>query len=863
MKELKKYLLAGYYLFFSTVNINAQQDVSRRAGYVPRIRTIDIKHIDISLHFDWLNKQAIGTAAITFSPLNSCDNISLDAGWLDIHSITLADKSPLRFNYQGGDKNDNLEIVLDRKYYAGEVVRIIIDYHSKYSNESDPNNLGGSYGKGLRFFRPTYTDPRKRMQIWSAGMPESNRYWFPGYDAPDDFRTTAFTATVDKRMTVISNGVLTNVTANADGTRSFHWEMNKPYANHQTSFVVGEYADLKQEFNGIDIHNYSYPDETAAVKASTERLTSMIRFFSDKTGCPFPYSRYNQVFVQEFPWGGGHNMNTSTLSDNMIDDYETHRDFIYLWDWVEGNDLAAQWFGNLLTPESWEHSWLNKSFAAYFSTLYNEHMNGFDEFQLYSRAAVDLPAIISDWDAGLRRPLVTSLYDDPNTMLNDNIAMSRGPQVLHMLRKYLGEEKWWKAINIYLETNAGKTVTTRDFQDAVNRAAGENTDWFFDQWVYKTGLPVFDVSKTYDTARRILVLTVKQVKSSDTGSLYPQTVYFRGKINIAIDNVVREIWIEAKPENIFQLPVSSPPKLLNFDYQSTWIKKITFTKSLEELLYQLMQDKDILGRTDALEQLFAIAKNDATAGTDRQKIITAFQSLLSTRLYWRFRQNVLMKLRSVLPLPYDRKMITLLQNLIQNESGWFRGSAIAVLGNTKDARFASLYNSYLNDRSDRVVFPAAMALAKTKSAGAFDTLKQLISRPSWKNQSLLSALTAMKMLGDERALPLALDALRDSPPKPRWTLANNSWDYRVVAAETLAAFGKGHEGFPVVLDRFRKSMEENDNNDIFNNVMLTAILGDPAGQQVFDLVRFRFMDDLNAMNAIRQYEEQFKQALKK
>ena len=55
----------------------------------------------------------------------------------------------------------------------------------------------------------------------------------------------------------------------------------------------------------------------------------------------------------------------STISENMVDDYGTHADFFYLWDGVEANDLAAQWFGSLLTPRSWEHAWLNNPAAVH------------------------------------------------------------------------------------------------------------------------------------------------------------------------------------------------------------------------------------------------------------------------------------------------------------------------------------------------------------------------------------------------------------------------------------------------------------------------------------------------------------------
>ncbi|NJM53246.1 MAG: M1 family metallopeptidase [Blastocatellia bacterium] len=119
-------------------------------------------------------KQAFGTATITFSPLNSLDKFTLDAGFMAINSIKLSEKS-LKFDYAGGDKNDNLKITLDRIYQSNEEVTVKIDYRTNWVNEVDPNSLGGNNGKGLRFNAPTSNDPIKVREIWSFGEPESNR----------------------------------------------------------------------------------------------------------------------------------------------------------------------------------------------------------------------------------------------------------------------------------------------------------------------------------------------------------------------------------------------------------------------------------------------------------------------------------------------------------------------------------------------------------------------------------------------------------------------------------------------------------------------------------------------------------------
>jgi len=861
---MKKSLVLTIVMLLTMVNglqqANAQQsvDAKRPPVQASRIRTIDVKHIALDLRFDWKKKQALGTASITVSPLASSDKIALDAGMLTINSVTLSNGAALKFQYNGSDKNDNLLIQLGRTYKPSEDVTVMINYHTNYVNETDPNNLGGSYGKGLRFFGPTFTDPRKRKQIWSAGIPESNRYWFPCYDSPDDFRTTEFTATVDRNLTVVSNGVLVSTKQNADGTQTFQWKMNQPYANHQTSFVVGEYVDLQQKFNGVEIHNYSYPDEIEAVEASTVRLTDMMDFFSTKIGTKYPYPNYNQVFVQEFPWGGGHNMNSSTLSDNMIDDEGTHTDFLYLWDGVEGNDLAAQWFGNLVTPQSWEHAWLNKSFATYFSGLYSEHKNGLDEFQLWVRS-FNQSTYLGDWYGGNRHPIVTNQLD-PLTMTSDNYSVIHGAEVLHMLRKQLGEEQWWKSIAHYVKSYSYKFVTTEDFLTSIKTATGQDMQWFFDQWIYGIGHPVFEVRKKYDPARKKLLLNLKQTQTKDSTNLYPQVEYFKGWMDISLDERTDRVWVEPKQENVFSLASPIEPKLVNVDVGGAWVKEMKFEKSLNELLYQFKNDKDIIGRNSAMTQLVTIAKTESTSVDDKQKIIDAFHLVVSGDSYWRFRNNTLGQLRGILKQPYDAKTLTLVKSIIEKESSWLKASALFFLGTTNDPTYAPIFTNALSDKSDRVISAAALALAKTKAPGVFEILLKLKDKPSWKNQSLMTAMNAMKTLGDPRTVDIALAALKDNPPKPRWTLANNSWDYRVVAAETLVTFGKGSEGFLIVHERFKKSMEENDVNDIFNNVMLIAILGDPRGLEIFDSLKSKFKDDANAMVAVEQYEKQLKEA---
>lgn len=862
---MKKILFSLHIILFSVSYNFAQQEDSvkkmpiAKTGRVPKI---DIKHIIIDLKFNWDKKQAIGSTSIALSPLFETKNIYLDAGMLSISSVHLSNGTLLQYTYDGSDKNDALNIMLDRLYLPNEEVKLIIEYHTNWINEIDPNYLSGTNGKGLRFSNPTFNDPTKPQEIWSIGEPESNRYWFPSYDAPNDLRTTELLATVDKKLQVISNGDLIDCTKNDDNTKTFHWKSEIPYANHLTSIVVGNFFDVQENYENFIIHNYGTEKEKDWVAASVVRLSDMMAYFSKYTGTKYPFPRYSQAFVQDI---GSYtsNQTLATITENMIDDQSTHADYFYLWDLTESEALAQQWFGNYITADDWGDVWLNKSMAHYFCQLYNKQKNGKAEYLLYQHS-FDQGVYLADWNSGYKHPIVTQHYDDATSFTTDNYASVRGALVLNMLHKQLGDEKWRKAIKLYAQTHAGKLVNTSKFLKTFEEASGEQLDWFFEQWIYGMGHPIFVVTKKYDAVHKELSIIVKQTQTKDANNEYPQTVYFKGNIEIEIDEKIEKVWLDAKAENQFTFKLANPPKLINFDYESTWIKEIQFEKTTDELMYQFKNSKDILAKQTALNELTSIALNESTSKEIIEKIKKEFRFVISGNSYWRFRNNVMGQLRKIINTPknpIDLETETMLLSVIKKDSSWIKASAISFLGSSNQTKYIDIYIKHLNDKSDRVINAAAIALGKTKDKKAFDALKTLTSKPSMKSQSLVSALSGLIMLGDQRAYEIAYNALADLK-LPRWRLPDYSvWDYRIFAAQTIASLGRATDAYPMIEERLMTSLKENDINGIFNNILIINILAEPKAQKVYDLLKNHFKENTILKSAIEQYEIQFKETI--
>ncbi|WP_421797682.1 M1 family aminopeptidase [Haliscomenobacter sp.] len=848
----RKIVLSASFLLCSAITLLTQNTL-------PTTSPIDISHYKIELQFDWTKKQASADVIISLAFTQAARSIQLAAHDLLIQSVHTAAKKELTFTLD--TLAHRLNVSLDKNYQPGEKLELSIAYTTRHHNEPDPNAIGGSFGKGIRFFQPTQANPIKRKQLWSQSELQNTAYWLPCSPNWADLSTTEFIATLEPGLTFVANGTLLEKKANVDGSVTFHYQTKKAYPVYLAAFAAGNYADLVQTVRGIPLHTFCYPDEQEAASATTVRLPDMLQFLENKTGFAYPYPQYAQVMVQDYPFPSLIGQNScSIISDNMIDDYGTHQDYLYLWDGVEFNALASQWFGNLIMPKTVADLWLAKGFAQYFEGLYAIAENGIEEYLLWGYPW-EIGSVFGDWNNGNRHPIVPEKVEDPENFAADSYAKYRGALVLRMLRKELGDEVFFKAIQTFIREKAFALATTQDFQHAIKKASGKDLQWFFEQWIYQTGHPIFELSSTFDAKTKLYHLHVKQIQQKDSMATYPQVNFFQGKLEIEIDGKKEVIQLKPQRDNHFTFRLPGPPKMLNFDVEQTWIKELQWEKSGEEWLHLFLHSKDMSARNTALTELAQIAKDKNTPASERNRIIQAFQQVIQSQAYWRFRFNVIGQLRAIQTPPYDQTTTQLLIALVKKEKSWVKAAALSSLGMTNDPQYADLYVSCLADTSDRVVNAAAVALGKTKSPQAFEALVKLKDRPSWKNQSLMHCLAGLAQLGDARAEAIAVAALADNQ-SPRWFLGN-VWDYPFVAAQTLATLGKTEKAYPILLERFNQAMQENNRDDIFHQVLLIVTLGGPQGLEIFAPLKSRYQNDENTMGAIQAFEEQLKADLAK
>ena len=760
---------------------------------------------------------------------------------MTITAVKLVNGDPLKFEADAAKQK--LRIALGRAFQPADELTILIDYHTNASHDRIP----GLVGVALRFIKPSPDDPTRPKQIWSQGESEYNHFWFPVYDHPNDFFTSEITATVEKPLSVISNGKLLETKDNSDGTRTFHWKIDQPHASYLTSIVVGEYAAVTAEYQGIPITTYVYPGELKEGKVTAARLPEMVKFFSEKTGLKYPYAKYAQTTVRDFG-GGMENISATTQTDNMIHDARTELDSNT--DGLQSHELAHQWFGDYVTCRDWSDIWLNESFATYFQAMWDEHKLGAADF-LFSDVKANQDAYLSAWKLGNRRPIVTKNYANPDAVF-DTYAYPRGGAVLHMLRTTLGEDNWWRAINYYLRKYANQPVETEQFRIAIEESTGQAMDWFFDEWLYKMGHPIFRVTQNYDPAAKALKLSVEQLQTVDASSQFPQAALFQTPVDVEIGTAagtrLERIQILPKKEQSFTLPVDSKPLLVNFDYHGTLIKEVQFDKTTEELAYQLNRDEDLLGRVWALDQLAVRVNAATTSEADKQRITTEIANAVGGDKFWGVRLNAATALAEV----KDPAARTALVAATRDVSARVRAGAVTALSKSKDPSLASLYEKLLSDQSYAVIKAAALALGATHDARAYEAPAKLIETTSWRDNIRVSALSGMAEVQDKRSLDVAL----------RYADKGNPVPLRAAALRLLGKVGGANpKAFSLIAEAARKAFAAGDFNLMPAAGEALVSLGDPRGLETLEQIGHETSLSDRQKRQISEYQAQLRKVV--
>jgi aminopeptidase N len=683
-------------------------------------RPIDIKDIRLDLRVDLAKKIAEGTATIQIRGLRALKHLELDAAAFHVKKATLAmgndPSSEVRYTHDG----KKLTILLPSPWPAGQDATLRVDYRVE-----DPR-------QGLHFFGPTAAEPDAPRIVWSQGEPTSNRYWFPCIDAPDERQTTEIVVTVPEGFEAVSNGKLLSRKSSSDGKSvTFDWRQDQPHPAYLVTLVVGQFDVVREEWDKVPVLYYVPRGKKDQVATTFSRTRDMLAFFSKRFGIHYPWDKYAQVVAYRF--GGGMENTSATTMGDILQDQRSLLDRDS--DGIIAHELAHQWWGDLVTCRDWAHLWLNEGFASYAEALWAEHRDGGDAYAytMFQKASGALAG-------GKTRPVVDRRYPTPMSMF-DSRAYPKGAWILHMLRRRVGDDDFFKGVQQYGMGHRLQSAETTDFRRTLERVTGRNLERFFYDWTERPGHPVLEVTTEYVPASQQVRVAVKQTQSGEPFH-FPLTLLL--SCSGAAKPVVVEQEVTDK-DYTFLIPVPGTPTRVEIDPEQAVLAEIKQTKGRELWAAQLLEGSTVPVRLRAVRH-FRGSKSDE----DRNLLAQA----LAKEKHW----GVQAEIASALAALGGEKAREALMAGCHHDNPRVRRACMLGLSNLpSESRIAEFAAEVLRkgDPSYGTCGAAMTAYVKHKGKDAVAVLSPWLSRPSHNDTLRASALEALAQTQD----PAILDSL--------------------------------------------------------------------------------------------------------
>ncbi len=480
--------------------------------HYPKHRLVDYEHMLLDITIPDMNTPVMEvTQTLRFSPISQAVTaINLDAKLLDITSVEVE-------GYETSFENmgESLRVTFEPAIELGEHVEMVTVY-----TVNDPPH-------GLNWTLTSPGWPDRPPQIHTQGETDTNSYWFPNHDYPNERLTTELIVNVPAGFLVSSNGKLIersravgSVPNPAGGRRLagrevFHWLQDKPHVNYLVSLIVGKFDVVDVGTPELSMPVYVPPGRGGDVQDTYGRTAEMVSFFEDLFDEPYPWDRYAQLLVWNFSAGGMENTSATTLYDTAIFDRKSLIDNDL--DGLIAHELGHQWFGDLLTCNDWKDLWLNEGFATYLDALWQEHRDGRDAYMRdmlknFDRVIARDKAV---WPE--QQSMVSNVFENPGDMFGRPAnPYPKGASILHMLRQRLGDEVFFQGVGEYVERHKFQTVETSQLRVALEEVSGESLDQFFRQWVRRPGVPHISATVDYAGADATLNVDLQQTQNIDS-----------------------------------------------------------------------------------------------------------------------------------------------------------------------------------------------------------------------------------------------------------------------------------------------------------------------------------------------------------
>jgi len=420
---------------------------------------------------------------------------------------------------------------------------------------------------------------------------------FPCFDQPDIKATYALTVTAPTEWEVVANSPEASRVEAGGGRTTHTFAETKRFSTYLFAIVCGPYHVAREEHHGISMGLFCR--KSLAKFLDTEELFAITRqgldFYASFFDYPYPWGKYDQLFVPEFNAGAMENVGAVTHNEYMVfrdpptDNQRRRRAETVL------HEMAHMWFGDLVTMRWWNDLWLNESFATYMSYLC------LDEATRFRGGWQDFNAVIKNWayrqdQLVTTHPIAGQVADTDQTFLNfDGITYGKGASVLKQLVRAIGMDGFREGMRHYFRTHEFGNTTLAQFLASLEAGSGRSLAEWSRLWLETPSLNTLSAEVERD-GERIASLTLKQTAPADYPTIRPHALdigLYRGDgTGIAVDVL---------PANIAAAELEMPeargkpaPDLVLPNHGDHAFAKVRLDDPSVEFLRQRIQDFDDL-----------------------------------------------------------------------------------------------------------------------------------------------------------------------------------------------------------------------------------------------------------------------------
>jgi len=688
-----------------------------------RLKQVDLIHTHLQIKFNYELQHAFGQINLLFKPYFYATNkVVIDAKGMALHRIAMIkgkDTTNLNFTY------DSLQITvqLNKFYSRNETFNIFIDYTSKPNELNFEGSAAIKEAKGLYFINPKMEDSEKPRQIWTQGETESNSCWMPTIDAPNEKHTQEIFITAQANEVTLSNGKLISIFKNADGTHTDYWKQSLPHAPYLTMMAIGEFNITKHKWrDSIEVSYYLEKDYAKHADLIFGPTAEMLTCFSERLGVDYPWEKFSQIIVRDYVSGAMENTTAVIHGEFVQHDEREHYDNDQ--EDIIAHEMFHHWFGDLTTAESWSNLPLNESFATYGEYIWNEWKHGTIEADAAFNG--NLQGYLYGKQNAAKIP-IRFYYHNKEDMF-DGVSYAKGGRILHMLRKEVGDDAFFKSLQLYLTQNKFKSAEIHDLRLAFEETTGRDLNWFFNQWFLKAGHPELSLNNVYNgnTAN----LTVTQKQDSTEFGLYQIPVY----ANVFDKNGVKTWPIKiTKATETFTFKGDSI-YLINFDTAKALVAKIDMVQSNATWYAQLTQENHWKAKQQAMQGLVHNYNLDTVNMSQEFKNAILYCLNFNHSRVIELGYMTLNSLTEQQQLLFEPQILALTN---YNKTASVRANALLLLYNWNNVKYKPNFEKALTDSSNQVLVSAFYGLSYIDSVYALQVVEK------WKNYQNYSVSQAI------------------------------------------------------------------------------------------------------------------------